>query len=172
MRVLKIIIISLIALVVFFFTIGAVFPSFEYTNKVTINAPKEACWEMLTNPTTLHRWMAGLDTYKLIEGEHLKAGGEYAMVIMEGTEKMEMTQKIEGVNAPSSIHFILTNDVLTSDYTYSLEEIDGKTTLLAKYKITGNSTIWSSVLRLSKSYMSGENQKQLNNLKALIESDK
>lgn len=172
MRIIKIIFISLIALVAFFFTLGAIFPTFEYTNKVTINAPKEACWEMLTNPTTLHRWINGLETYKLIGGEHLKAGGTYSMVIVDGSEKMEMNQKIEEVNAPSTIRYILTNDVLTSDYTYSLQEMDGKTTLLADYIVTGNSIIWSSVLHLSKGYIAREGQKDLDKFKALVESGK
>jgi hypothetical protein len=94
------------------------------------------------------------------------------MVIVEGTEKIEMNQIIEEVNAPSTIHFILTNDVLTSDYTYSLQEMNGKTTLLADYVVTGNSIIWSSILYLSKGYIASEGQKDLDKFNALVKSEK
>ena len=172
MRIIKISILSLIALLVLFLSIGTIFPSFDYTNEVKVEAPMDKCWQSLNNPTTMHRWMQGLETYKLISGEHLQPGGTYSLIIVEGSERMEMIQKIEDINPPASIHLILTNDVLTSDFSYLLSETDGVTTLQAHYEVTGNSILWSSVLRLSKGYISGEGQKQLQKLKTLIESEK
>ena len=172
MRITKIIISSLLAVVVLLVTISSIFPSFEYTNNVTIHSSKEVCWETMTNPATLHRWISGLETYKLISGEHLKPGGTYSMTIVEGDEKMEMIQRIEDVKPPSEIRYFLTNDVLTSDYTYSLNEAGGTTTLQAHYRITGNSVFWSAILRLSKGVIRSQSQTDLDRLKKMIESNK
>ena len=170
MRILTIVFIFLGVIVIFFVLIGVLSPQFEYTNEVVIHAPQEKCWKELLDSNTMSKWMDGYESLKITQGEHLTPGGTYELIINSDGERMVMSQVIIAIDAPSLIQYELTNDVMLSDYTYSLSELKGQTIVKSTYTIHGNSIFWCSVLRLSKGYLETEGQKQIQKFKAFVES--
>jgi uncharacterized protein YndB with AHSA1/START domain len=169
MKIIKIILAALAGIVLLFLSIGLLFPSYEYQSSIAVNASPEKCWAAYHDTTKMRQWLDGFKSLTLKNGEPLSSGSLYEIVITEDDHRMVMSEKIIEVNAPTKVSYELNNDVLKSEFSFSFEGTSS-TTITTKYKITGNNVLWKSILLLSKSYMTGEAQKQLNGLKKVIET--
>lgn len=167
MKWLKIISFAIAALVALFFSLGAFMPQYEYENTVIVNAQREKCWKIYHSPSLMGQWMPGFESLTLKKGDSLAVGSEYEIVIVDG-EMMEMRERITAVKPFHSVSYELSNDVLTSDYTFVFEG-EGTTLIRAHYKVTGNNIVWKSILFLFKGAISSSSQEQLNLLKKVIE---
>jgi uncharacterized protein YndB with AHSA1/START domain len=169
MKWLKIIGFAIVALIALFFSLGVFVPQYEYESTVTVNAPREKCWKIYHSPSLMGQWMRGFESLTLKKGDSLAVGSEYEIVIVDG-ERMEMREHITAVNPFHSVSYELTNDVLTSEYTFYFEG-EGNTRIRAHYKVTGNNIILKSMLLLFKGAISSSSQEQLNLLKKAIEKE-
>lgn len=113
------------------------------------------------------QWMSGFESLTPEKGDSLAVGSEYEIVIVDG-ERMEMRERITAVKPFHSVSYELSNDVLTSDYTFVFEG-EGTTLIRAHYKVTGNNIVWKSILFHFKGAISSSSQEQLNLLKKVIE---
>ncbi|MFZ6009650.1 MAG: SRPBCC family protein [Bacteroidota bacterium] len=171
MRILKIISVILAVLILLFVSVGLIYPDFEYGNSVTIQAPQQTCWNTYHDTTNQKQWMKGFESLTLIQGEHMTPGAVYEIIIKEeGGEPMVMTEKLVALEEPQRITYELSNDVLTSKYTFSFEERGSQTIVTSHYHVRGNNIFMQSLLFLSKSYFNSEDRELLEELKKFIES--
>ena len=168
MKIVKIILVTLAGIVLLFLSLGLLFPSYEYQTTIVVNASSEKCWATYHDTKKMGEWLDGFESLTLKSGEQLAAGSTYEIVVTDDGHRMVMNEKILEVNAPTKVSYELNNDVLKSEFSFSFEGTTS-TTVTSKYKITGNNTLWKSILFLSKSYMTGEAQQQLEGLKKVIE---
>jgi carbon monoxide dehydrogenase subunit G len=168
MKALKIIGIVLAVIIVVFLSIGLIVPSYEYDSSVQVNAPVEKCWSTFHDINKMNQWLKGFESLTLKSGDSLAVGSVYEITVTDDGHRMVMSEKLTEVNAPTRVSYQLNNDVLKSEYSFSFEG-QSSTKITSHYKITGNNIFWKSILRLSKSYMTGEAADQLSLLKKVIE---
>lgn len=169
MKALRIIGISLLSIVVVFFLLGLLVPSYEYETSMEVNASPEKCWKIFHNVKLMNQWLPGFESLTLKGGDSLAVGSQYEIIITEDDHRMVMSEQITEVNAPSKISYELNNDVLKSEFSYSFKGASS-TIITGHFKVTGNNIAWRSVLFLSKSYMTGATENQLTSLKKVIEA--
>ena len=168
MKTLKIVLLALAGIILLFFSLGLLFPSYEYQSSVVVNANPEKCWEVFHDTKKMGQWLEGFESLTLKSGEPLTAESQYEIVVNDHDKRMVMSEKIIEVNEPTKVSYELNNDVLKSEFSF-LFEGSTSTTVTSKYKITGNNILWRSILFLSKPYMTSSGQDQLNALKKVIE---
>lgn len=170
MKVVKIILIVILAIVATVIAIGLIVPNFEYGNSIAVQAPAEKCWKVFHDTSRMNHWMEGFKSIVLTKGDHLQPGSEYRIVIVDGNERMEMSEKIIAVNAPESVSYELNNDVLRSEFTYRFKGDDNTTEIITNYKVTGNNVFMRAFLFFMKAYLKDSEKKMLEGLKREIES--
>lgn len=169
MKILKYIGITVLGLVAIFIAVGLAVHSFSYEASVVVNAPPQKCWSVLHDTSRMNRWMNGFQRLTLTSGEWMKPGSSYEIVLQQDKLYI-MPEKLIDLKEPEWATYQLTNDVLTSDYTFRLTGQGLKTEIKAAYKVTGTNVIWRSILFLSKSYLQQEAQKQMDLLLLEIET--
>lgn len=168
MKALKIIGIALTIMVIIFFCIGLVVPSYEYGSTIEVNAPIEKCWKTFHDTKKMNQWLKGFESITLKSGDSLAVGSVYEIAVRDGNNRMVMSERITDIKTPAKISYELTNDVLKSEFSFSFEGTSS-TKITNRYKVTGNNPAWKSILFLSKSYMSSSAENQLTLLKKVIE---
>ena len=170
MRVVKIILIVILAIVATVIGIGLIVPNFEYGNSIAVQAPPEKCWKVFHDTSRMDRWMEGFKSIVLTQGNHLQPGSEYRIVIDDGNERMVMREKIIAVNPPESVSYELNNEVLKSEFTYRFKGDDNTTQIATNYKVTGNNVFMRAFLFFMKGYLKDSEKQMLEGLKREIES--
>jgi hypothetical protein len=168
MKVLRIVLITLTAVVLLFLSLGLLVPSYEYQCSIKVNATPEKCWAVYHDTKKMGEWLKGFESLTLKKGEYLSSGSTYEIIVNDDGHRMVMAEKIIEINVPSKVSYELNNDVLNSEYSFSFEGTKS-TTITSWYKITGKNILWRSILFLSKSYMTNSGQEQLDELKKVIE---
>ncbi|MGC4022027.1 MAG: SRPBCC family protein [Cyclobacteriaceae bacterium] len=169
MKVIKIVLALLLAVVIVVLALGLIVPSYEYESSIQVKASPEKCWRIFHNTRLMAQWLEGFESLTLKSGDTLGIGSTYEIVINDHDKRMVMSEKITEMDAPTKIKYQLDNDVLKSEFTFSFEGDSTTTAITNHYKVTGNNVIWKSILFLSKSYMAGASQDQLKLLKGVIE---
>jgi hypothetical protein len=145
-------ILVLLTIIVIVMIIGWSNPQFQYGNSITIERAPVACYNILSDTTQIRKWMPGFRHQRLLKGEHQKPGAEYMLVIEDG-EVMTMYQRVTEWNAPEKMGYVLTNDVLTSTYSYSLRGDFTQTVVSTSYVVEGNNVFMKAILFFSKSLL-------------------
>jgi uncharacterized protein YndB with AHSA1/START domain len=149
--------------------VGWTNPKFQYGNSITIQRPPVECYNILTDTTQMKKWMTGFRHQRLLQGVHQNPGAEYEFVIEDG-EVMTMYQRVTEWSAPEKISYVLTNDVLSSAYSYSLKGDSIQTVFSTTYLVEGNNVFMKAVLYFSKSYLQQADLEALQSFKAVAES--
>lgn len=168
MKFLKIILFAGAGLVLIFFSLGLIFPSYEYESSVMVKASPEKCWIVFHDSKKMSEWMDGFESLTLKNGEPMTPGSLYEIVVNDHNKRIVMSEKLIEVNAPTRVSYELNNEVLKSESSFSFEGT-ASTTIVSHYKITGNNILWKSILFASRSYMTRSGQEQLESLKKVIE---
>lgn len=154
--------------VIFLLVVGWTNPNFEYGNSIVINRPPATCYNILTDTVQMRKWMPGFKSQKLLSGTDKTAGAEYEFVLHD-SEKMTMHQRVIEWKAPEKMSYELSNDVLTSTYSYELSG-DSQTTLTTSYVVEGNNVFMKAILYFSRSYLKDQDLKTLESFKNAAES--
>ena len=169
MKIVKYAGITIIVLLLIFFSLGVIKPSFEYSSTVTILAPPQQCWNAIHDTIGMKKWMPDFRKLTLKSGTHLQAGASYE-IIFQQDERYVMQETIEEIRPAEYISYELTNDVMTMNYNYTFTSKGNTTEISNLNKVTGNSLFWKSILFLSKSHIQTVSQEQLESLKLYIET--
>lgn len=168
MKVLKILAISVAVLVVIFFTIGVLNPTFEYGNSVAINAPADKIWSVYINQK--EAWIKGFQSQKLLSGVALSKNAAYETTIVSG-EEMVMYETIMAIVPGKKIEWTLENDVLISQYSYEFIGDSSRSEVNTRYSVEGKNVLMKSLLFLSKGYLKNSDADMLTSLKKIAETE-
>src|SRR6478736_310561 len=105
MKIVKIVLIALAAIVLLFLSIGLIFPSYEYQSSIAVNASPEKCWAVYHDTKRMSEWLDGFESLTLKTGEQLANGSTYEIIITDDGHRMVMNEKIIEVNAPTKIAY-------------------------------------------------------------------
>ncbi|HRI80473.1 MAG TPA: SRPBCC family protein [Cyclobacteriaceae bacterium] len=169
MKILKYSVIVIVVILILFFSIGLAIPNFEYSTRVQVHAAPEKCWKVMHDTSRMKKWLQGFVSLTLIRGENFQPGSLYEIVLVQDKE-YRMQETIKEVRPPEWVAYLLSNDVMISDYNFKFTGDPRHTEIEAHYSVSGKTFVWRSVLWLSKSMLQSKAQEQLNLLKAEIET--
>ena len=167
-RLLKYFVLTIIIVLLGFFSIGLIHPSYSYSNTLEIDCSLEEAFDAFTDESIAHKWLIGYKKYEIIEGAPNQPGSKFLM-------------KFENEGQPFEIVKTLTVFKENEEFSYELETDDFNENIQVLFegsypcKITthtynkGASTFYCSMFYLMKSALIEQSQENYDTLKELIE---
>lgn len=171
MKYLKYLLYLIIILGLLFIGKGFITPSIAYENEIVVNKPANESWAVMSDEANLPKWIKGFKKTELVSGTPNTVGAVSKVYVEENGEEMIMEETITAIKPNELMAMTFTMDFMDMDYEISFNEKDGKTTINSKSKTSGNGMIAKSIVSFMESTMKEQEDKNLNNLKKLIESN-
>lgn len=176
MKILKYLVIFLVAFVLLFFAIGFLKPTVEYGHTITVEKPVEEAWAVHQDASKFDQWLKGFKSIELIEGEEGEVGSKYKVVVNpgEGQPDFEMTETIVEKEPFDHITFSFDSDMMVFNQTTSFSEENGKTTVATDSKVKGKGMMMRSMFALMEMLggsFQAQEEENINNLKKVIEEN-
>lgn len=169
MKILKYTALVIVILISVFFGKGLLTPSVSYECQVEVNKPANVCWAVMSDESTLPKWIDGFKRTELISGKKGDVGAVSKMYVTEGGEEvmMEETITVSIPNQKMAMNFNM--DFMNMEYEMIFNEEGDKTKIITKSTTIGNGVFAKSIISFMPSAMKEQETKNLNNLKKLIE---
>jgi len=161
--------IAVFSLVIVFFSMGFLFPSFEYENSVIVNKPAEQSFKVFTDVLKLSEWIPGFKRVKLLSGKQNETGSIIEMMLEQEGKTFILTQKITNYKENELFAFALDNDVLSNNCEIKFISKGTSTEIISSNHITGKNIFWKSLFVFSHSYFKKQSKEMYENLKKVIE---
>ena len=131
MKFLKILLLLLLGIGLFFFGMGLFNPVLEYGHKVTVDKPVEEAWAVAMDQDKYDQWLAGFKSMELISGEYGEVGSKYKIVVNpgEGQEDFEMIETVVDKKEFEHVVMHFDSDQTTFDQTMKFTDLDGKASI-------------------------------------------
>ncbi|WP_299765652.1 SRPBCC family protein [uncultured Dokdonia sp.] len=171
MKYLKYLFILIIVLLLIFIGKGLLTSSISYENEITVNASAKESWAIMSDESNLPKWIKGFKKTEHVSGTPNTVGAVSKVYIEEQGEEMTMEETITAVKENELMAMTFTMDFMNMDYEMSFKEKDGKTVISSKSTTTGNGIMAKSMVSFMKGSMSEQEDKNLTNLKNLIEGN-
>ena len=123
---------ALIILVTFPITLGIYILLFtgniKYTEEIEINTNIDTVITLFDNPYNMQKYMDGIESYKIVEGNIREVGAKAEMIVLMGEKKIIMIEEIITNNLPEEKKVTYTADGVYNIVTNKFERIsDNKT---------------------------------------------
>ncbi len=137
---------------------------------VTVTATPEKCWAVFHDTTLMKQWLDGFESVTLKTKEPIQEGSKCELIVNDDeTPHGDGREKIIAINAPSPKSRTKSTMMCCDRSSQFSFEGATSTIITSRYKVTGNTLAWKSILLISRSYMTQAAQHQLDELKKVIE---
>lgn len=159
-------------LVLVFVAIGFISPSISYESEIEVNKPVKEAWAVMNDESKISQWLKGLTKAELVSGEKGTVGAVTKFTFKQDGNESIITETIKSIeeNKHVSMTFVI-KDVMNMDYRLDFTEKDGKTYIKSSTINNGEGFIMRSMVPLMKSAMQKQEDENIANLKAVIESN-
>ena len=100
----------------------------RYTEEIEINTNIDAVIALFDNPYNMQKYMEGIESYKVVEGNIREVGAKAEMIVLMGENKIIMIEEIIINNLPEQKKVTYTADAVYNIVTNKFERIsDNKT---------------------------------------------
>ncbi len=160
-----------VVLALVFIAMGFITPSISYESEVTVNKSAKESWAIMSDESKLPEWIEGYKKVELISGEKNAVGAVSNVYVEDNGQEMMMTETITKSIPNEVMAMTFTMDFMNMDYEVSFEEKGDQTIIRSKSKTTGNGIFAKSILSFMGSSMKSQEDKNLGNLKKLIDTN-
>jgi len=171
MKILKIILGLLLLLILFLVGKGLMTPSVEYDCEVTVNKPAAESWAVMSDSERLPDWIDGFIRTEHVSGEMNTVGAVSNVYVDQGGQEAMMKETINAITPNEHLDMTFTMDFMDMDYKIDMAEKDGQTQIRSSSVTRGNGLFAKIMVSLMPSAMKDQEQKNLNNLKKVIEEN-
>ena len=171
MKYLKYLIILILVLGIAFIAKGMITPSISYETEIVVNKPVQESWAVMSDESNLPKWIRGFKKIEPVSGTPNTLGAVSKVYIEEEGTEMIMEETITALKENEHMAMSFTMDFMNIEYEMFFKDQGGKTVITTKTNTTGNSMIAKSRLSFMSSGMGKQEDKNLNNLKNLIEGN-
>ena len=171
MKYLKYLIILILVLGIAFIAKGMITPSISYETEIVVNKPVQESWAVMSDESNLPKWIRGFKKIEPVSGTPNTLGAVSKVYIEEEGTEMIMEETITALKENEHMAMSFTMDFMNIEYEMFFKDQGGKTVITTKTNTTGNSMIAKSMLSFMSSGMGKQEDKNLNNLKNLIEGN-
>lgn len=158
----------ILLLLLLFFAKGLLTPSINYENEVVVDKSAKEAWAVMSDQSNMPKWISGFIKSELKSGTANTVGAVSDVYIEEAGEEMVMEETITAINEYEHMAMSFTMDFMDMDYEIYFKEDKGKTKITSKSSTEGNSLVAKSIISFMPSAMKEQEDKNLANLKKLI----
>lgn len=171
MKALKITGIVLAVLIVVYFSLGIITPSYSYSSQVIIERPIAHTWKVFTDPDNTGKWLEGFKSIETIEGEPMTVGSKFRIVFLQDGEEFEMLETMTAIDENERFAFDLETEVHTGSVDIRFSELDSMQTEITAVTVSeGKNLFMKSMFVLMKGYFQSMSDQQYAKLKEVIEA--
>lgn len=169
MKILKYVLLVIVALVAIFLAIGFLNPAVEYGHEITVNKPLNEAWAVSQDESKLNQWLEGFKSIDLISGEKGAVGSTYKVVINsgEGQPDFEMVETIVSIKKFDHVRLSFDNEMMDFEQTMLYAEKDGLSMVKTKSKVMGKGMMMRSMFALMELFGGGFTKQETKNIEAL-----
>lgn len=84
----------------------------KYTEEIEINTNIDTVITLFDNPYNMQKYMAGIESYKVVEGNIREVGAKAKMIVLMGEKKIIMIEEIISNNLPEEKKVTYTADAV------------------------------------------------------------
>ncbi len=168
MKILKYLLLAILALVVIFFGRGLLTPSVNYESEVVVDKPAKEAWAYLSDTENLPKWIDGFKRTELVSGTANTVGAVSKNYIEQNGQEMVMEETITAYDEPKHIAMTFTMDFMDMDWEMYFTEADGKTKLRSVSTNKGNGLVAKAVVAWMGGGMKKQEDANMAKLKQLI----
>ena len=95
----------------------------KYTEEIEINTNIDTVIALFDNPYNMQKYMQGIESYKVVEGNIREVGTKAEMIVLMGEEKIIMIEEIITNNLPKEKKVTYTADAVYNIVTNRFEKI-------------------------------------------------
>jgi uncharacterized protein YndB with AHSA1/START domain len=170
MKVLKYILLIIIALVAIFFLVGLISPTVSYQSEISVDATANQAWSAMTDESTMSQWLNGYQRTELLEGDENAVGSKSNIYFMEDGNEMVITETITDIQPNKRMAMDFAMAFMSMKYDMTFTETNGKTTITTNTSATGNGAFAKSMTAMMKSAMKEQEDENLQKLKKVVEA--
>lgn len=161
MKILKYLLIAIVALVLIFFAIGYLNPSVQYGHEITVDKSVEEAWAVAYDESKYNQWLEGFQSIELLSGEKGEVGSTYKVVVNpgEGQPLFEMIETVASKKDFDHVTLHFESDMMNFEQTMYYTDNDGVVTVRTDSKVMAKSAPMRSMFALME-MLGGAFQKQ------------
>ena len=167
-KLLKYFILTIVIVILSFFSVGLIHPSYSYTNTVEIDCSAEEAFDAFTDKRIAHQWQTGYMDYEIIGGEPHQPGSKFLMKFENAGQPFEFLETLKVFKENEEFSLQMETDYFNGNIQVLFEGSHPCTITIYTYN-EGTSTFYCSMLYLMKSVLKERSQKNYDNLKEHIE---
>ena len=167
-NVLKFLLLTIVVVLLGFFSLGLLHPSYSYTNSIEIDCTLEEAFEAFTDESRAHEWLIGYKGYEIIDGEPHKPGSKFLMKFENEGQEMTFVETLTEFKENEEFSFDMEAEFFTGSVQVLFEGSSPCTMTTHTYN-EGTSTFYCSMFYIMKSAMQEQSQKTYDLLKEMIE---
>ncbi len=172
MKILKISLGVIAALVAIFFLLGVFTPKVSYSTEVEVNKSLNESWAVFMDESKASQWVEGLEGMELLSGTKNEVGATSKITIVQNGETMEMTEEVMAIKEMEQYALKFEMDVMTNQVDIKFAAKDDNTTIITTNAIAeGKGMFMRSMFALMKGAFKDQNDKMYNRLKEEIEAN-
>ena len=173
MKFLKYLLITIVVLVLAFFSLVLIYPVVDYGSEIVVSKSIEEAWAVSEDQSKYHLWLEGFQSMELIEGEF---GSKYKVIVNpgEGQPDFEMIETLISREDYDHINMHFDSDMMDFEQLITFSETEEGVSIKTESKVIGKGMMMQSMFAMMEK-MGGaftmQETKNQNALKKVIEEN-
>lgn len=163
--------ISILLIVIIFFSTGIIFPSISYESKATVNKPVETSFGVFTNAIKLSDWVVDLKGIGWISGGQNEVGSKWKFIVTRNGRDYELIQTMKAFRQNELFVTNADNELFTDDVEVKFISKGTSTEIIAISNLTGKNIFWKSAFVFGQFFLHKQDQQMYDKLKEVIEKE-
>ncbi|MFI5164275.1 MAG: SRPBCC family protein [Bacteroidia bacterium] len=161
--------ITILVIVIIFFSIGIIFPSISFESKITVNKPVETSFAVFTNPFKLSDWVTGLKGIGWISGAQHGVGSKWKFLVTKFGRDYELIQTMKVYKENELFVSNSDNELFSDDVEVKFISKGTSTEIIATSHFSGKNIFWRSVFVFARPFLQKDDQAMYDKLKEVTE---
>ena len=168
---LKRFLLTILILVIVFFSLGIIFPTVTYESKINVNKPVEKSFGVFTNAMKLSDWIIGLKGIGWISGNQNEVGSKWKFIITRFGNDYELIQTLNAFKQNELFSSNSDNDSFINNVEVKFISKGNSTDIVATSHLSGKNIFWKSAFFCGQSVLHSQDQAMYDKLKEVIEKE-
>ena len=170
-KILKYFLITIVLIVIAFFTAGICCPAVSYESKVTVSKPVETSFGVFTNAMKLSDWITGLKGIGWINGNQNEVGSKWKFIVTRFGSDYELIQTLTAFRQNELFTSNSDNEAFTNKVEIKFISKGASTEIIASSKLEGKNILWKSAFASGQFFLHKQDQEMYDKLKEIIEKE-
>jgi hypothetical protein len=153
-----------------FVTFGYFSGGMDHVSTEEVDAPTEICWKFFQKVHRMDEWIEGFKKIEIIKGFPNKPGSTFRVTLERNGEDMHLIQTIRQFEVGKIISFDMENDQVFGHTEITFLDNPEHTQISYRQVLKGKNAVYNAVLELSEGGFIDQQNKNLHNLRKLIEA--